>query len=143
VLLRAAVALRTPTFAQGARLEAIPMMTDTDFTSALPSTKELELTTTGRTSGLAISHPVWFVQQGETLYLLPVGGADSQWYKNVLKTPTIRLAAGKTKHSARATPITDPAKVQEVVERFRTKYGARDVQAYFPKREVAVEVVPV
>jgi hypothetical protein len=45
----------------------------------------------------------------------PVTGSDSQWYKNVLKTPTVRVAAGGTEYSARATPVTDPAKVDTVV----------------------------
>jgi hypothetical protein len=113
-----------------------------DFEKALESTNEIELTTTGRTSGREISHPVWFVRQGENLYLLPVRGSDSHWYKNVLKTPTIRLAAGGTEYSARATPITEPAAVHEVVESFRAKYGAGDVKAYYQKLDVAVEVPP-
>jgi hypothetical protein len=115
-------------------------MTTTDFEKELASTSEIEITTTGRISGREISHPVWFVQQGEKLYLLPVGGADSHWYKNILKTPTIRLAAGGRKSSLRATPITDPAQVHEVVEAFQAKYGAEDVQTYYPKTHVAVEV---
>ena len=117
-------------------------MTVQDFEQALTSTDEIELTTTGRTSGRAISHPVWFVQQGRKLYLLPVGGAGSHWYKNVLNTPTIRLTADGAQSSARATPITDRAKVQEVVEGFRSKYGAGDVTAYYPNLDVAVEVTP-
>jgi deazaflavin-dependent oxidoreductase (nitroreductase family) len=111
-----------------------------DFKKALNDTNEIELTTTGRTSGRQSSRPVWFVLQGESLYLLPVTGSDSQWYKNLLKTPTIRLAAEGTECSAQATPLTDAAKVAEVVESFRTKYGARDVEAYYPKHDVAVEI---
>ncbi len=80
--------------------------------------------------------------QDENLYLLPVTGSDSQWYKNVVKTPGVRLTAGGTEYSARAEPITDPAKVDEVVESFRAKYGARDVESYYPKHDVAVEVPP-
>lgn len=49
-------------------------MTDPAFEKALVSIKVIEITTTGRISGRAISHPVWFVRQGEKLYLLPVGG---------------------------------------------------------------------
>jgi hypothetical protein len=113
-----------------------------DFEQALTSTDEIELPTSGRTSGRAISHPVWFVHQGKKLYLLPVGGAESHWYKNVLKTPTIRLTADGAHSSARATPITDPAKVQEVVESFCAKYSAGDMKAYYPKLDVAVEVAP-
>ncbi len=111
-----------------------------DFRNALNDTNEIELTTTGRISGRQSSRPVWFVLEGETLCLLPVTGSDSQWYKNVLKTPTIRLAAGGTEYSARATPLTDAAKVDEVVESFRAKYGAADVEAYYPKHDVAVEI---
>lgn len=111
-----------------------------DFENALNNTNEIGLTTTGRNSGRESSRPVWFVRPGESLYLLPVTGSDSQWYKNVLKTPAIRLAAGDTEYRARAIPVTGPAKVAEVVERFRAKYGARDVEAYYPKHDVALEV---
>ena len=44
----------------------------------------------GRKSGRTISIPVWFVLEGEKLYLLPVHGSDTQWYKNVLQNPLIR-----------------------------------------------------
>jgi deazaflavin-dependent oxidoreductase (nitroreductase family) len=111
-----------------------------DFEKALNNTNEIGLTTTGRNSGRESSRPVWFVRQSENLYLLPVAGSDSQWYKNVLKTPTVRLGAGDTEYSARAVPVTDPDKVDEVVESFRAKYGARDVESYYPKHDVAVEV---
>jgi hypothetical protein len=53
------------------------------------------------------------------------------------------LAVAGTEYRVRATPLTDAAKVDEVVESFRTKYGARDVAAYYPMRDVAVEAAPV
>jgi hypothetical protein len=31
--------------------------------------------------------------EGEKLYLLPVQGSDTQWYRNVLQNPTIRIDA--------------------------------------------------
>ena len=115
-------------------------MAFSDFENALSRTSEIELTTTGRVSGRDSSRPVWFVGRGATLYLLPVGGSDSQWYKNILKTPTIRLAAAGAEYSARAAPVEDQAKVGQVVQGFREKYGAADVKAYYPKTDVAVEV---
>lgn len=48
-----------------------------ELRNALQSTNEIELTVTGRTSGRESSRPVWFVQEGEKLFLLPVGGSDS------------------------------------------------------------------
>ena len=115
-------------------------MADEQFTRALESTREIQLTVTGRNSGREIILPVWFVRQGGTLYLLPVRGSGSDWYKNVLREPAIRLTAGDAQLTARATPITDPARVAQVVDMFRARYGADDVEAYYPKRDAAVEV---
>jgi hypothetical protein len=78
------------------------------------------------------------VRDGETLYLVPVTGSDSDWYKNVLKTPTIRLTAKGAQLNR--DPDLGDAKVQQVIDKFRAKYRARDVEAYYPKQDVAVEV---
>lgn len=114
-------------------------MADEQFKKALEASREIELTVTGRTSGRNISNPVWFVRDGEKLYLVPVNGSNSDWYKNVLKTPTIRLAAQGAQLSATVTTISDAAKVKQVLDKFRAKYGARDVEAYYPKQDVAVQ----
>ena len=50
-----------------------------DVKQALASTEELEITVTGRNSGRKISFPVWFMLEGEALYLLPVQGSASNW----------------------------------------------------------------
>ncbi len=115
-------------------------MVNPAFDRALQNTNEVEITTIGRTTGRRISRPVWFTQRDDTLYLLPIKGSDSNWYRNLQKDPTIRLAVGKAEITSSATPITDPGKVEEVVEAFRARYGAEDVKAYYPKTDVAVEV---
>ena len=51
----------------------------------LSRSREINITVTGRKSGRAISIPVWFVSEDNRLYLLPVSGSDTQWYKNVSK----------------------------------------------------------
>ena len=56
----------------------------------LSRSREINITVTGRKSGRAISIPVWFVLEDDKLYLLPVQGSDTQWYKNVLKNPSIQ-----------------------------------------------------
>lgn len=115
-------------------------MANEELKGVLEASREIELTVTGRTSGREISSPLWFVEEGEKLYLVPVSGSDADWYKNVLKTPTIRLAAGGAQLSAIATPISDAAKIDQILDKFRAKYGARDVDAYYPKRDVELEV---
>ena len=99
---------------------------------------EITITVTGRKSGRAISIPVWFALEDRKLYLLPVSGSDTQWYKNVLKNPSIRIDAGGDNAELRVVPVTDPKQVSSVVEKFRAKYGAGDVKKYYSKLDVAV-----
>ena len=115
-------------------------MTFNEFEKALKNTDEVQITVTGRKSGRSISRPVWFVQDGETLYLLPVKGSDSEWYKNILKTPTMRFSAGGKDWSAAVEPVTDTGEVRDIVDKFRDKYGAGQVKKYYSKFDVAVAV---
>jgi deazaflavin-dependent oxidoreductase (nitroreductase family) len=100
--------------------------------------REIHISVTGRKSGRAISIPVWFVLEGDNLYLLPVQGSDTQWYKNVLKNPSIRIDARGAPAEFNAVPITDATQVASVVGKFREKYGANDVKKYYSKFDVAV-----
>jgi deazaflavin-dependent oxidoreductase (nitroreductase family) len=100
--------------------------------------RQIELSVTGRKTGRTISTPVWFVLEGEKLYLLPVKGSDTQWYKNVLKNRAIRIDARGEEGKIRAVPITDAKTVESVIDKFREKYGAGDVKKYYSKFDVAI-----
>jgi deazaflavin-dependent oxidoreductase (nitroreductase family) len=100
--------------------------------------REITITVTGRKSGRAISNPVWFVLDADKVYLLPVKGSDTQWYKNVLKNPTLGIEARGADAELKAVPITEAKQVAFVVEKFRDKYGAGDVKKYYSKFDVAV-----
>src|SRR5436305_14510448 len=115
-------------------------MAHTNFSSALQGSNEIEITVTGRTSGRSLSYPVWFALEGEKLYLIPVRGSDTDWYKNVRKTPTIRLEARGKTFTTSARLLTDEAQLDKILEKFRDKYG-RNVKSYYPKLDVAVEVL--
>ena len=104
----------------------------------LSRNREINITVTGRKSGRAISVTIWFVLDGEKLYLLPVQGSDTQWYKNVFKNPLIRIDARGNEAEFRVTPITDVKQVTPVVDKFRAKYGVGDVKKYYSKFNVAV-----
>jgi deazaflavin-dependent oxidoreductase (nitroreductase family) len=108
------------------------------LTDRLSRSREINITVKGRKSGRAISIPVWFVWEDDKLYLLPVQGSDTQWYKNVLKNPSLRINAGGAQREFQAVPITDAARVSHVVEKFRKKYGAKDVKKYYSKLDVAL-----
>jgi deazaflavin-dependent oxidoreductase (nitroreductase family) len=104
----------------------------------LTEASEIRITVTGRKSGRAISIPIWFVLQDETLYLLPVKGSDTQWYKNVVNDPVMRVGAGGVESEIKAVAVRDAAEVSSVVEKFRGKYGKSDVKKYYSKFDVAV-----
>src|SRR5260370_4176901 len=99
-------------------------MARANFSSAVQSSNEIEITVTGRTSGRSLSYPVWFALEGEKLSLLPVKGSDTDWYKNLRKTPTIRLAARGKTFTTSARLLTDEAQIGEALVNVRARDGA-------------------
>ena len=83
--------------------------------------KEIELTVIGRKTGRRIPRPVWFVFEEGKLYLLPVEGSDTEWYKNVLVHPKVWIKVGDIEEEFDVTVVTDAKIVQSVVEKFRRK----------------------
>ena len=106
--------------------------------SRLSRAREIKITVTGRKSGRAIANPVWFVLEGEKLYLVPVNGSDTQWYKNILKNPSIQIEAGGQKAARKGIAVADAKRVSSIVEKFRDKYGPGDIKKYYAKLDVAV-----
>lgn len=112
--------------------------TATNLKDRLSRYRQIKLTVVGRKSGKAITNPVWFVAEGDTLYLLPVNGSETQWYKNALKNRQIRVDARGAEAELKAKPIKESSEVKSVIEKFREKYGAGDVKRYYSKFDVAV-----
>ena len=116
----------------------MPTPKKNDLKDRLARYREIEISVVGRKSGKTISVPVWFVLEGEKLYLLPVHGSDTQWYQNVLENPQIRIDARGVGSELRAVSIPDAKALKSVIEKFRGKYGAGDVKKYYSKFDVAV-----
>ena len=104
----------------------------------LTSYRQIKISVIGRKSGRTISIPVWFVLEAEKLWLLPVRGSDTQRYRNVLRNPSIRVDARGGREEFRATPVTDAKATNAVIDKFREKYGAKDVKRYYSEFDVAV-----
>jgi len=107
---------------------------------ALRRRKEISITVRGRRTGRRITLPVWFVLEDGTLWLLPVAGSRSQWFRNVLAHPTLGIRAGSRRRTVRGEPVTGRARVRPVVARFREKYGRTDVARYYARFDAAVRV---
>jgi hypothetical protein len=116
-------------------------MSKADLYKRLDRVNEITLSVKGRTSGRDIPRPVWFVHEGDTLYLLPVQGSDTSWYKNLLVDSTLKISVnGGEEIPVRGKPVTDRNSVDGIVKKFNSKYGEGDVKRYYPKTDVAVEV---
>ena len=115
-------------------------MSKADLHQRLNRAYEITLSVKGRKSGRDISRPVWFVHEGSTLYLLPVQGSNTNWYKNLLVDRTLKISVNGAEISERGKPIIDSNSVDDIVRKFRSKYGEGDVKKYYPKTDVAVEV---
>jgi hypothetical protein len=117
-------------------------MPKADLHRRLNSANEITVSVKGRKSGKNIPRPVWFAYEGNTLYLLPVQGSDTSWYKNLLVDSTLKISVNGIEISARGKPITDSNRVDDIVRKFKSKYGEGDVKRYYTKFDVAVEVTP-
>lgn len=91
-----------------------------DLKDSLARHRQIKISVIGRKSGQTISIPVW--------------------YKNVLRNPQIRIDARGTEAGLQAVPVTDAKAVKSVVEKFREKYGMKDLKKYYSKFDVAVVV---
>ncbi|HJR47821.1 MAG TPA: nitroreductase/quinone reductase family protein [Nitrososphaeraceae archaeon] len=111
-----------------------------DLHQRLNRVSEIRLSVKGRKSGRDIPRPVWFVHEGNTLYLLPVQGSDTNWYRNLLVDSTLKISVNGIEKPVKGKPITDSNRVDDIVRKFKSKYGEGDVKKYYPKVDVAVEV---
>ena len=105
-------------------------MTPSAFRRALAAAQEVTITVTGRRTGRKSSRPVWFMEDGGHLDLLPVKGSETQWYQNVRRTPTVNLRARRSQATVTVRPITDAGTARRIVRPFRAKYGADEIKEY-------------
>ncbi len=115
-------------------------MSKDDIHQKLNRVYEITLSVKGRKSGKDIPRLVWFAYEGDILYLLPVQGSDTNWYKNFLADPMLKIYVNGAEILARGKPITDGNGVDEIIKKFKSKYGEGDVKKYYTKFDVAVEV---
>lgn len=116
------------------------IMSNDDLHERLNRAYEITLSVKGRKSGKDIPRPVWFVHEGNTLYLLPVQGSDTNWYKNMLADPTLKISVNDKKMAVKSKVVTERNRVDDIVKKFKSKYGEGDVKKYYPKVDVAVKV---
>ena len=107
----------------------------------LKNRRQISISVIGRRSGRTITKPVWFVLSGDALWLLPVYGARTQWYRNLLVDATITIKAGSERRTLRARALTGTVAVRKVIRQFGAKYTPELIaRLYSGPLDVAVKV---
>jgi deazaflavin-dependent oxidoreductase (nitroreductase family) len=85
------------------------------------------LTHYGRKTGNPHEVTIWFVLDGDRLYI-GTANVKRQWVRNVQKTPTIKLSIGGKTFEGSARFLTDRAEHERAMAAIRRKYW--DVSTY-------------
>ena len=115
-------------------------MTADALTPALRKRRQISITVIGRRTGRSITIPVWFVLEENTLWLLPVYGSRTQWYRNLEKNRAITIQAGGSRRDLRARLLKSKPAVRKVIERFREKYTSEQIKRWYTGLDVAVQI---
>ena len=119
---------------------------DAEIRAALERDRTIDVTTTGRLSGLPRRIEIWFYNVDGRIYLSGTPGRRD-WYANLQANPDFVFHLKKSVGAdlpARARPVTDPAERREVVEGiFRGGAASGDVESWVAGSPIAeVEFEP-
>ena len=115
-------------------------MSDDSLLEALKKRRQISITVLGRRSGRAITIPVWFVCENNAIWLLPVYGSETQWYRNLRKNRAITVQAGKDRRDFHARLWKNRPALNRVIRWFREKYTAEQIQRWYRGLDVAVQI---
>lgn len=107
-------------------------MAEDRFSRGLKNRRQITISIIGRRTGQTITLPVWFVSQQDTLWLLPVHGSETQWYRNLLVNPTITIKVEKERRTFHARILKGTTSVRQVIEQFRDKYTSETITRLYP-----------
>ncbi|PJF39724.1 MAG: DUF385 domain-containing protein [Chloroflexi bacterium] len=102
---------------------------DAKIKEALEKDRVIDITTTGRQSGLARRIEIWFHNIDGTLYITGRPGKRRDWYANMEANPNITFHLKQTTQAdipATVTPILDESARREVLTRILEKLGYSD-----------------
>jgi deazaflavin-dependent oxidoreductase (nitroreductase family) len=100
---------------------------------ALSNDRTIDITTTGRSSGLPRRIETWFYRVDDQIYLTGSPGRRD-WYANLLANPDFTFHLKQSIGAdlpAHAAPITDPEERRSIFERILSDLdGSQDLEAW-------------
>ncbi len=97
------------------------MPTLRDRLAGVASRSTLRLTHYGRRSGKPYEVTIWFMVDGETVYLV-TANRERQWVRNVTLKPDVVLRVDGESFPGRVHPLTTAADVDHAVDLMAAKY---------------------
>ena len=98
-----------------------------DIQSPLHTTKNLYLTTTGRSTGLPRRVELWFAYDDGCIYLMAGYAQDDRpnhWYRNLQANPSASVEIAGASLSVTMEPVADPESARAAIrELFLAKFG--------------------
>jgi deazaflavin-dependent oxidoreductase (nitroreductase family) len=88
----------------------------------VPNVPVCYLETTGRVSGRPHEIEIWYAARGSTLYLLSGGRDRSDWVKNLIQDPRVRVRVDGRTYAGLAAVIEGTAEEQGAREAVVAKY---------------------
>lgn len=82
------------------------------------------LTTRGRRTGDPHQIEIWFAANGSTIYLLSGGGERSDWVKNVVAEPEVRVRIRAHEFGGRGRIVEEPSEEEWARSALFDKYDA-------------------
>lgn len=94
----------------------------------MPSDDFCYLTTHGRVSGKPHEIEIWYVRDGDTLYMLSGGRDESDWVRNIARTPAVTVRIGDEVFEATGRVLDTPTDESErarslVFEKYTPRYS--------------------
>ena len=81
------------------------------------------LTTRGRRTGDPHEIEIWFAARGSTIYMLSGGSERSDWVKNILATPEVRVRIGVQEFGGRGRIVEEPSEEEWARSALYDKYS--------------------
>jgi deazaflavin-dependent oxidoreductase (nitroreductase family) len=98
------------------------------------------LTTRGRVTGDEHQIEIWYVREGETIFMLAGAGEQSDWVRNLQAEPSVRVRIDDVTYEARGRVVTDPTEDRHARTVVFEKYQPRNDGELVTWRERALPI---
>ncbi len=98
--------------------------------TAIKDASTLQITTVGRKTGKRHTVTIWFLVDGEKVYLATLR-LRRDWVRNVMKNGRVELDIAGQRLKGHATRIVDPDRIARVNALLRKKYWAAWLGSWF------------